>query len=140
MVKSVLSKNGQLEEGREVIEIKNVMIDGIGVGMWVKKVVSDRIQLSNDGIVVVGVTIDARTKEIIAQTDCQTRGFVYLKDSGYVIKEIINICEESVVSKLKDDPQMDVQDIRNEMKELSMRYIMKETGKKPVFIGVVVEI
>ena len=42
--------------------------------------------------------------------------------------------------KLKDDPQMDVQDIRNEMKELSMRYIMKETGKKPVFIGVVVEI
>ena len=57
----------------------------------------------------------------------------------YVIKEIINICE-GVVSKLKDDPQMDVQDIRNEMKELSMRYIMKETGKKPVFIGVVVEI
>ena len=35
---------------------------------------------------------------------------------------------------------MDVQEIRNEMKELSMRYIMKETGKKPVFIGVVVEI
>ena len=35
---------------------------------------------------------------------------------------------------------MDVQDIRNEMKELSMRYITKETGKKPVFIGVVVEI
>lgn len=132
-------ENGQLDENREVIEIEDVMIDGIGVGDVGEKVIDDRIQLSNDGIVVVGVTIDSRTKEIIAQTDCQTRGFVYLKDSGYVIKEIINICE-GVVSKLKDDPQMDVQDIRNEMKELSMRYIMKETGKKPVFIGVVVEI
>ena len=114
-------------------------LQAIGVGDVGEKVIDDRIQLSNDGIVVVGVTIDSRTKEIIAQTDCQTRGFVYLKDSDYVIKEIINICE-GVVSKLKDDPQMDVQDIRNEMKELSMRYIMKETGKKPVFIGVVVEI
>ena len=127
------------DDSAEVIEVEDVMIDGIGVGDVGEKVIDDRIQLSNDGIVVVGVTTDARTKEIIAQTDSQTRGFVYLKDSGYVIKEIINICE-GVVSKLKDDPQMDVQDIRNEMKELSMRYIMKETGKKPVFIGVVVEI
>ncbi len=79
MVKKCTFKNGQLEEGREVIEIEDVMIDGIGVGDVGEKVIDDRIQLSNDGIVVVGVTIDARTKEIIAQTDCQTRGFVYLK-------------------------------------------------------------
>ena len=99
----------------------------------------DRIQLSNDGVVVVGVTIDKKTKKIIAQTDCQTRGFVYLKDASYVIREVVNICEKAVAT-LENEPETDIQDIRNMMREQSMRYIVKETGKKPVFIGVVVEV
>ena len=45
-----------------------------------------------------------------------------------------------VVGQLKENPQMEIAEIRSMMKEQSMRYIMKETGKKPVFIGVVVEI
>ena len=90
-------------------------------------------------MVIVGLTISRETKEIVAQTDCQSRGFVYLKDSEYVIKHVIEICEK-VVSQLKDNPDMEIAEIRSMMKEQSMKYIIKETGKKPVFIGVVVEI
>lgn len=132
-------ENGHLLEEREKFKVDDVMIDGIGVGDVGAKVIDDRIQLSNDGVVVVGVTIDRKTKKIIAQTDCQTRGFVYLKDAGYVIKQVISICE-NVVSKLQQHPETDIQDIRNEMKDQSMRYIVKETGKRPVFISVVIEV
>ena len=51
-------KNGVLEDYRDTIEVEDVMIDGIGVGDVGDKVIDDRIQLSNDGVVVIGVTID----------------------------------------------------------------------------------
>ena len=132
-------EDGRLLDTRDVFEIDDVMIDGIGIGDVGEKVIDDRIQLANDGVVVVGLTISRETKDIVAQTDCQTRGFVYLKDSEYVIKHVIEICEK-VVGQLKDNPDMEIAEIRSMMKEQSMKYIMKETGKKPVFIGVVVEI
>ncbi|MBM6799892.1 ribonuclease J, partial [Coprobacillus cateniformis] len=131
-------KNGELESARDTFEIEDIMIDGIGIGDVGEKVIDDRIQLANDGVVIVGLTISRETKDIIAQTDCQTRGFVYLKDSEYVIKHIIEICE-NVIAKYKENPELEVADVRAMMKDQCMKYIVKETGKKPVFIGVVVE-
>lgn len=130
---------GELEKSRDVFEVSDVMIDGIGIGDVGEKVIDDRIQLANDGVVIVGVTISRATKDIIAQTDCQTRGFVYLKDSEYLIKQIIQICE-SCVSLLKENPSLEVNEIRMIMKDQSMRYISRETGKKPVFIPVIIEV
>ena len=132
-------KGGLLEQHRDVYEIEDVMIDGIGVGDVGEKVIDDRIQLANDGVIIVGLTISRETKEIIGQTDCQSRGFVYLKDSEYVIKHIIEICE-NVVGKLKENRELEISDIRAMMKDQTMKYVIKETGKRPVFIGVVVEI
>ncbi|MGX8680792.1 MAG: ribonuclease J, partial [bacterium] len=104
--------DGMLKGGKEIFEISNVMIDGSGIGDVGDKVINDRVQLSNDGVVVVGITIDHETKEIIAQTDTQARGFVYLRDYAYIIKEIIAICEKCV-NDMIHDPSKDMQDIRN---------------------------
>lgn len=135
----VTFENGKLALTKDTFEIDDVMIDGIGIGDVGEKVIDDRIQLANDGVVIIGLTVSRATKEIIGQTDCQTRGFVYLKDSEYIIKHIIEICE-SVIIKWKDNPELDLMDIRSQMKDQSMKYIVKETGKRPVFIGVVIEI
>ena len=132
-------KDGNLEPGRETFEIEDVMIDGIGIGDVGEKVIDDRIQLANDGVVIVGLTVSRDTKQIVAQTDCQTRGFVYLKDSEYIIKHIIELCE-NVIEKWQNNNNIDVAEVRSMMKEQCMKYIVKETGKKPVFISVVIEI
>ncbi len=132
-------ENGVLMNTRDTYEIEDIMIDGIGIGDVGEKVIDDRIQLANDGVVIVGLTVSRATKEIIAQTDCQTRGFVYLKDSEYLIKHILEVCE-NVVMNWKNDFTLETADIRAMMKEQCMRYIVKETGKRPVFISVVIEI
>lgn len=132
-------KEGELEATRDIYEIEDIMIDGIGIGDVGEKVIDDRIQLANDGVVVVGLTVSRETKEIIAQTDCQTRGFVYLKDSEYLIKHIIEICE-NIVENWKHNLTLETAEIRAMMKDQSMKYIVKETGKKPVFISVIIEI
>jgi len=132
-------EDGKLLESRDFYEIEDVMIDGIGIGDVGEKVIDDRIQLANDGVVIIGLTVSKETKEIIAQTDCQTRGFVYLKDSQYLINHVIEICED-IVDKWKEDLSIETAEIRAKMKEQSMKYIVKETGKKPVFISVIIEI
>ena len=135
----IVFEDGEVLESREQYNVEDVMIDGIGIGDVGDKVIDDRIQLANDGVVIVGITISKDTKEIVTTTDTQTRGFVYLKDSEHIVKQVTEICE-NCVAKLKEDPYLEVSDVRNMMKDQSIRYIVKETGKKPVFIGVTVEI
>ena len=132
-------KNGVLEDYRDTIEVEDVMIDGIGVGDVGDKVIDDRIQLSNDGVVVIGVTIDSKKREIIANTDVQSRGFVYLKDSEYIIKGVIDIAEKCV-AQMKDDYTLEAIEVRQEIKDKASKYITKETGKRPVILPIIIEV
>lgn len=132
-------KNGKLEDYRDTIEVEDVMIDGIGVGDVGDKVIDDRIQLSNDGVVIIGVTIDSNSREIIANTDVQSRGFVYLRDSEHIIKGIADIAEKCV-EQMKNDPNLEAIEVRQEIKEKSNKFIVKETGKKPVVLPIIIEI
>lgn len=132
-------KDGKLENFRDTFEIEDVMIDGIGVGDVGAKVIDDRIQLSNDGVVIIGVTIDSKTKDIIANTDVQTRGFIYLKDSEHIIKNIVDIVEASV-GQMKTDETLESIEMRQIMKDKVNKYIAKETGKKPVILPVIIEV
>ena len=131
-------KNGVLEDYRDTIEVEDVMIDGIGVGDVGDKVIDDRIQLSNDGVVVIGVTIDSKKREIIANTDVQSRGFVYLKDSEH-IKGVIDIAEKCV-AQMKGDYTLEAIEVRQEIKDKASKYIAKETGKRPVILPIIIEV
>lgn len=131
-------KEGTLQHAREYYEIEDVMIDGIGVGDVGMKVIDDRIQLSNDGVVIIGMTINDK-REIVANTDVQTRGFVYLKDSEHIVKSILKIAEDTM-SENQTNTEVDVADIRQMIKDKSYKYIMKQTGKKPVILPIVIEI
>ncbi|WP_041139254.1 ribonuclease J [Beduini massiliensis] len=131
-------KDGQLQHAREYYEIEDVMIDGIGVGDVGMKVIDDRIQLSNDGVVIIGMTINDK-REIVANTDVQTRGFVYLKDSEHIVKGILKIAEDTMTEN-QANSDVDVADIRQMIKDKAYKYIMKQTGKKPVILPIVIEI
>ncbi|MFQ9922355.1 MAG: ribonuclease J [Beduini sp.] len=131
-------KDGQLQHAREYYEIEDVMIDGIGVGDVGMKVIDDRIQLSNDGVVIIGMTINDK-REIAANTDVQTRGFVYLKDSEHVVKGILKIAEDTMIEN-QTNRDVDVADIRQMIKDKAYKYIVKQTGKKPVILPIVIEI
>ena len=132
-------KNGVLEDYRDTIEVEDVIIDGIGVGDVGDKVIDDRIQLSNDGVVVIGVTIDSKKREIIANTDVQSRGFVYLKDSEHIIKGVIDIAEKCV-AQMKGDYTLEAIEVRQEIKDKASKYITKETGKRPVILPIIIEV
>ena len=129
---------GELENHREYYKIEDVMIDGIGVGDVGMKVIDDRIQLSNDGVVIIGMTVNSK-REIVSTTDVQTRGFIYLKDSEHVIKGILKLAED-IMMESKDRNDLEMSEIRQTIKDKTYKFIMKQTGKKPVILPIVVEV
>lgn len=131
--------DGKLQDYRDSITIEDVMIDGLGIGDVGVKVIDDRNQLQNDGVVIIGMTIDGKTKEIAANTDVQTRGFIYLKDSENIVRAIIEMAEKELEAYKKDD-NGDIRDVRQTIKDKANRYIIKETGKRPVILPVIIEL
>ena len=131
--------DGKLQDYRDSITIEDVMIDGLGIGDVGVKVIDDRNQLQNDGVVIIGMTIDGKTKEIVANTDVQTRGFIYLKDSENIVRAIIEMAEKELEAYKKDD-NGDIRDVRQTIKDKANRYIIKEIGKRPVILPIIIEL
>lgn len=125
-------------EGFEEIPVSSIMIDGIGVGDVGTKVIDDRIALSKDGVVIIGMTVDRATRQIVCTTDVQTRGFVYLKDSEHIIREITTIAEYEISMSNKDSDS--IESLKKTIKEKAERYIKKEIGKEPVIIPCILEV
>lgn len=135
----IIFEDGNLAPYRDTYSIEDVMIDGIGVGDVGDKVIDDRIQLSNDGVVIIGITIDVKTRKVIANTDVQTRGFVYLKDSEDVIRGIMSISDECM-EDYEYNYELETAEVRKMIKDRVSRFISKETGKRPVVLPVIIEI
>ena len=94
--------------------------------------------LSTDGVMVVGVGVDSRTKEIINGPDVQTRGLIYLKDAEHIIKEVGTITEDSILRAVYMR-QYDNLGLRAEIRDRISRYLQKETGKRPMILVVIME-
>ena len=132
-------ENNSVLKQREIVEIEDIMIDGIGVGDVGSKVIDDRIQLARDGVVLIGVTLHHQTREIVSQIDIQTRGFVYLKDSESIISELMKITEEEL-SQAKENRKIDLVDVRQNIRDRAVKFIVKSIAKRPVILPIIVEV
>ena len=102
-------------------------------------VLKDREVLSTDGAIIVGVVVNHVTKQIIGGPDVQSRGVIYLKDADYIIKEIGKIME-NVINTAAEAGTYDNMNCRAEARDKMSRYVMTETGKKPMILPAIVEI
>ncbi|GCF93320.1 ribonuclease J [Enterococcus florum] len=116
----------------------NVMIDGIGVGDIGNIVLRDRKVLSEDGIFVVVVTIDRKTKKIVSTPQITSRGFVYVKASRDLIKESGDITSEIVEKHLHSD-DFEWSKLKQDIRDRLSRYLFEQTKRRPVILPVIME-
>ncbi len=120
------------------LELNDTLIDGKENWDVTGVVLKDREVLSTDGVMIVAVGLNAKTKEVINGPDVQTRGLIYLKDADYIVKEVGNILEESIKDAVKKHTY-DNLNVRGEARDKISRYLMKETGKRPMVLPVIIE-
>ena len=106
-------RNGKLIETNEFIKIDEILIDGKSQGDIGDLVLKDREMLGENGIVIVSCTLNRQTKEIRAGPEILTRGFVYVKESGDLIKETEDICLEVIKANIElDSKKVDYTNIK----------------------------
>jgi ribonuclease J len=117
----------------------NVLIDGSGVGDVGNIVLRDRKLFSQDGVVVVVVTLKKSEKRIIGEPEMITRGFVYVRESEKLIEESISIVKEGVEKYLIKD-SIDWGGIKQEIREKLNLFLFEKTKRKPMIIPILMEI
>ena len=132
-------ENGRLISTRDQITLNDTLIDGNDRLDVQGMVLRDRETLSTEGAIVVGVFLNFKTKEVIGGPDIQSRGVIYLKDADYIINEIGNILISTINEAVKDKSYDNMQ-TRMVAKEKIARYVLKETGKRPMILPAIVEI
>lgn len=134
-------ENGKLTEALEHIEIDEILIDGKSQGDIGELVLKDREMLGENGIVIVSCTLDKTTKKILAGPEILTRGFVYVKESGELLKETEELSREVILKNIDSSNQkIDYTAIKNDIRERLGKYFYKETESKPMIITVIQEV
>ena len=113
-----------------------IFIDGTGLSRVGNQVINDRIALSQDGVVVVAVSINVKEKTIVAGPDCQMRGFVYVKEAEPLLKSLSNIILDEIKTAFELE-EFDVDKVKENVSERSRRFIKRENGREPYIMPII---
>ena len=132
--------DGKQKESFEKVPTGSILIDGNNGEDIGEVVLKDREILSDNGIMIISVTLNKITKEILSGPEILTRGFVYVKDSYDLLKEIKNISEQIILQNTKDTKYVEYNKIKNTIRDELSKYLIEQTGNKPMIITVIQEI
>ena len=116
-----------------------VLVDGLGVGDVGNIVLRDRRQLSQDGILIIVVTMEKSTGRVVAGPDIVSRGFVYVRESEALMEEArekvklaLDKCEEGKVTEWAA--------IKSNVRDALGRYLFDKTRRRPMILPIIMEI
>jgi ribonuclease J len=117
----------------------NVLVDGSGVGDVGEAVLRDRKALSNDGIVIVVVAIDAEEARVIGDPDIISKGVFYLPESGDTMDELKSALR-TAIAEISVEGVRDVNTVKEHIRSVLARAIHNKSKRRPVVIPVVMEV
>ena len=113
-----------------------IYVDGSGVGDVGAVVMRDRKRLAEDGMVVVVMPVSAHNGDLLAPPEIITRGFIYVKESGDMMKELQSVALDAAESvsrkRSRDDGEL-----KGTVKSAVSSYLFKNTRRSPMVIPVV---
>ncbi len=130
------------QEGAAVngkVPVGTVLVDGLGVGDVGNVVLRDRQHLAEDGILIVVMSLEAVTGELLAGPDIVSRGFVYVKESDELMEEAHRVIEKAVFSCL-DKNITDWGKIKGTIKDTLSEFVWKKTKRRPMILPIIMEI
>lgn len=141
----VMFKGDVLELSEDAAQIAGtvqtgaVLVDGLGVGDVGNIVLRDRQNLAENGIIVVVMTLEKHSNQLLAGPDIVSRGFVYVRESENLIENARMVVEEAVENCLYRDIT-DWGKIKNVVKDTLSDYMWKNLKRTPMILPIIMEV
>ena len=116
-----------------------ILVDGLGVGDVGNIVLRDRQHLSQDGLIVIVMTMDSSTGEIVSGPDVVSRGFVYVRESENLMEDVKKVIREEV-RNFEEEGIRDWSTIKSTLKDNLRDYIFQKTKRNPMILPIIMEI
>ncbi len=132
-----LSENGMKEV--DTVTAGKVFVDGLGVGDVGSIVLRDRKHLGQDGLIIIVASLDVYDGHVISGPDIVSRGFVYVRESGDLMDDIKDLALEI----LEDCSHRNIHEwgvIKNRVKDDVAKLIVKQTGRSPMILPILMEV
>ena len=135
----VLAMTGDAAKVIDNIPLQEVLVDGLGVGDVGNVVLRDRQLLSENGLIIVVVTLDRYSGQLLAGPEIVSRGFVYVKESEDLLEETREIAYEAVERSLsKANP--DWNRMKNDIRDALGEHFWKKMKRKPMILPIITEV
>ena len=116
-----------------------IFVDGLGVGDVGNIVLRDRQHLSEDGIMIVVLTLEKHSSNLLAGPDIVSRGFVYVRESEDLMEEARSVVEEAIDSCLERHIT-DWGKMKNVIKDSLGEFLWKRTKRSPMILPIIMEV
>ena len=130
------------EESAEVtgkVPVGDILVDGLGVGDVGNIVLRDRQHLAEDGIMIVVLSLDGATDQLVSGPDIVSRGFVYVRESDELMEEAHIVVSEAVNGCL-DRGISDWGKLKSAIKDSLGDYVWKKTKRRPMILPIIMEV
>lgn len=121
------------------VQAQGIMVDGLGVGDVGNIVLRDRQHLSENGLIIIVLTLEKYTNQLLAGPDIVSRGFVYVRESEYLMDEAKNIVY-AALERCLDRKVSDWTKIKTEIKDSLSDYLWKKMKRSPMILPVIMEV
>ncbi len=152
MEMGVAKKNVQILNNGSVLEIsqeqakvvghvtsQGILVDGLGVGDVGNIVLRDRQQLSQNGLIIVVVTLEKQSGLLVAGPDIVSRGFVYVRESENLMEECYDVVSDAL-NRCLDRNITDWGKIKTTIKDELGEFLWKRTKRNPMILPIITEV
>ncbi|MEY8428087.1 ribonuclease J [Lachnospiraceae bacterium 46-15] len=116
-----------------------ILVDGLGVGDVGNIVLRDRQHLAEDGILIVVMTLERYSNQLLAGPDIVSRGFVYVRESEVLMDEARHVVE-SALDGCMDKHITDWGKLKNATKDALSEFLWKKTKRSPMILPIIMEV
>ena len=141
----ILSSGDVLELSQEdaqiigKIPVGGILVDGLGVGDVGNVVLRDRQHLAEDGILIVVMSLDRYSGQLMAGPDIVSRGFVYVRESDELMEEAREVVDDAINNCI-DRGISDWGKLKNTTRDVLGEYVWKKTKRRPMIVPIIMEV
>lgn len=121
------------------VQVGNVMVDGLGVGDVGNIVLRDRQHLAEEGIIIVVLTLESGSGQLLAGPDIVSRGFVYVRGAESLMDEAKQVLD-GTMQQMIDKNVTDWGRIKTEIRDSLGEFVWRETKRRPMIIPIIMEV